>query len=327
LGLDKDNNGVCQNLTIKISYNEIGEISRISIENLYASGKIINFDLNLLEYQDSLRKAQLKEDSSYMDFSSIHTLIGNLLNTAKMDNFHIAGKLNLKLGSLNTPLNADIEADIRVQESKTYARIQILKFPLIPKVNTGLLGAGSRNIYAYYAPGITGDDEHPSHMYLRTVDDPLIGRTKTNDSCYAGSYFSDINHILDFILSKMLGLNEDTVGNLLNGDSSSNEPKEFENIFTSPSEGFVFNGSEEGEHSWDLSIRLGKLLGTSLLGDLSANIGANGNGTFSSLNVKLPILSILTVNLPVSLDGTEISSSNRNDYNSFISSYSGSVVA
>ena len=343
LGFDKNEDGAYENLVVTIGYDGLGKIASLGLNGLKIGGKAINAEIAPQEFKEEKMSPTLSHTMKFMDLSSLDTLVSDLITTATQSDFHIYdGTIGVKLLGLDA-LTIHMSADIHVQGNKTYAMIKgslnLIGGTLIRVNGAGTKHdkSGNRVLTLYYAPGTWNDINNPGHLYLHTEDTYKTGGflgigakevTDVADKCYDENYLKDSENLIDFLMADLLNCSDSIVNKVKDaisgGKNEDSAPLEFENLFTSMDDGFLYKENSSG-HSWDVNIDLGII--NSALGELGLSISANNKGIFTGLTGSTSIIAIIEVNLEASLSSKAISDSDRNSYNSYISSYQGEIIA
>lgn len=155
LGLTKDESKETFTLTLSYDYDEAKNmqvIKGIEVENLYYNDELIEFKINLEDYDESLetsKEYRLPASDDYLDFSDIAVLLRFGINTSKVNDWHLTGKVgvSLALGSWDI-MEEIVTVDIKINniKGKVQAIIELPDVPIIKGVN----GAKDSSSQSYY---------------------------------------------------------------------------------------------------------------------------------------------------------------------------------
>ena len=159
-----------KDMTVTLELNE-GKLSAISLTNIYtgvANGEYFNLGI---EFATFAGVPSVAEADKYIDLSGSSDLLKAFVNSSTLNDFHIQGKINLKLLGMEGLVTLDVDARIKVAESGDItAAVTLSNYPLIGLVNgsntngVGMVGFAERfrTITIYYKDG---------YFYLKTFDE------------------------------------------------------------------------------------------------------------------------------------------------------------
>lgn len=166
LAVDLEGKGAVGEIKIVLNKDENGKsrIDRISISNLSVAGKMINIEINMSE---SISEAfdYLAENPAdkHIDFSGANELINALLNTSELNDYEIAGNLNINGNLIGIDINWKVPLNIKVkldENRKPEVMAVVGEIPTLIGVNNdvpyefGDTESGSgRMLYVYYKDG------------------------------------------------------------------------------------------------------------------------------------------------------------------------------
>lgn len=296
-------NSITQNgndYVIELSGAFLKENTSLDVSNLYLiikcdsnhrlsgiafNGKILDYTLNLsldlTTYSTSYKG--LTKDSSYFDFSDMGVLVKYLLNTAGKDDFTLSGKIHIDiLGDLKLQGYAHIE-EVDGNE-KVYAKAVISDIPWIITVSEKLTAWDNRTFTIYFTDDeVYLDVDCKKNGWLSSYDISKHIRLTLSD------FFNDIGY---YLLNYGFGIKESIV------DGSSLFESDRDIDLSKLLKTYSYSSDTP---SWNMSINMNELTGTSLISDLDVSIEGN-NGLMRSIYASMDIISILTINFNAQVD-------------------------
>ena len=271
INLDNDNNFI--GLGIKASLNSYSFDIDLGISE--ASENTINWN-------------RLVKNSSYYDFSELKTLTEYLFNTATNKNFHIEGTVDV---SLLSPF--DIIVDINIsEEGETVAKVQFKDIPYF----IGLTSI-SRNSTIYVVEKKVNGEMNRDIYIETTHKDHLLSSKKTDRVKLTTEEFT--NNIVYYLVNYTLGLTID----VSSASGSSNNNIDYSSIL----KGFNYS-TKNNIPTWDLTLDVGELAGTSALNDANVKISGtdiNGSRYLNHITASLGIISILSADIDATITSFE----------------------
>ena len=271
---------------------ESADLDYINISNLKLGDKEVTVNVDFKKYQTNLDETRLNQFDTYMDFSTIKTLLVLGLNTSKFNYYHFTGKLDLSLPVPNFLLklfggnitDIGLDAKIKNDHGDVTVAISLTDIPIISGTLFNLNGVDgykstdSRNAYIYYKH--YEDSEKTDYWYINRQDvvtekgeavsglifkkyryyeyDYQVSRKCTNE------YFLD--NIVDILIKDILGIsNQDILDKINESSESDSSAIKYEEILSS------YNYSES-KHEFDIGIDMKALTGMSLFNDLAVTI-------------------------------------------------------
>ena len=224
------------NPTIRIRYSA-DAIQGLDIIDLNVNGTYINASINLLDFnQETYENYKLKEDTSYIDLSTISKLVEEALETSKYSYYHMKGTIDFELDSsllnwlTDVVGNKTLKTDVQVNtwEGRTKVLAQVTDIPVILGLssNHSLLGC-SKESYLMFdnlddsAAGIgqTGI----FHIYRQDMWKELgFFTTNTKYANYYSKYETPymLKNIITILMGDMMGFEGSIMSMLTNIESS-----------------------------------------------------------------------------------------------------------
>lgn len=279
-------------LHLYINLDNDNNFTGLGIEVSLNSSYSFDIDLGISEANENTiswnRLDKNNSDSPYYDFSELKTLTEYLFNTATNKNFHIEGTVNV---SLLSPF--DIIVDINVSdEGETVAKVQFKDIPYF----IGLTSI-SRNSTIYVVEKKVNGEMNRDIYIETTHKDHLITSKKTDRVKLTTEEFT--NNIVYYLVNYTLGLTID----VSSASSSSNNKIDYSSIL----KGFNYS-TKNNIPTWDLTLDVGKLAGTSALNDANVKISGtdiNGSRYLNHLTANLGIIGILSADIDATVTSFE----------------------
>lgn len=276
---------------------EDAKLSSISLSGNVSSSTQIDIKLTLQNYNDNWQYLDISNREAYTDYSEIKTLVECVFKTAELDYFDITGSLKLTAVSIlnwNLPLTCKIKIN---EDERVQAYIEIKDIPIL-----GSLLWGSRNSKIY----VDQDD-----VYIYAQSSGTLLHNETVDIRVTAEEFK--KNILYYLCNVILGLSESTTGLF---PTSGNDNVDYARVLNS----YGYNPSPVP--TWDISLNMQELTGSSSMNNLSATIKANSDKYMNSVAAKMSIGSSifsLDINLNASLINIG-SSINFDFFNNYVAS-------
>lgn len=208
--------GLDDTFTLKVNYSYNEEVSASTIKSLQIIGlnfgnEEINFELSLLNFDDTLESTRLPLYDDYLDFSEIKTLLELGINTSKVNDWHLKSLFHINMnvpivGDINIPVDIDIK--IKNIKGKIKAIIDIPEVPLITFVNKSSTDV-SRSASFYLDNGF---------IYGNRIDVVKKSIFNSTQLTYQKTLRTTLQGFMDnaitYLCSYALGLN-DTILNLI----------------------------------------------------------------------------------------------------------------
>lgn len=271
--------------------------------------------------------------NSFTDYSSLSNLLDAVLNTFTLgvdeeneqyeSTYHVTGKISLSvLSKINFDVNADFYISVDGTNVKIIGNLDLPIFEVLNSKNsssstagtiwngiTTVLGSGDeeghRYVSLYY--WASGNDDAGGVMLIDRFDhyhgkEQSIITKATSDSwqevrvLLTGEEFG--SDLLGYLLKDIFGFNSWIMDQIGSTESSSSSALHGEDIVKS----FAFTNSSTSP-KWNLTLGVGALANTSLLGDVKLQIGGMniGNGNYALAEVStaedLSILSVIKASL------------------------------
>lgn len=238
-------------------------------------GYVIDLDISISEATSNTH-TRLTYNSSYIDFSSIDTLVDYLFNTAKNNDYTLNGKINLDLLDIVSLSDIDLKAEVKLEDGTdnkkhAYGKIEISNI-VIPLVAESDWDKRTFNIYL--------TDEEVI-LFVHTEKEGKEG------SIFNRKYFTTHNYksmrltmeqfssdIAYYLVNYGLGVKTGTIfGKSLDmrNQSTSEHIVDYSKILTN----YSYQLDTNNNPSWNIGISLKELTGVSVLSDLDASISAS----------------------------------------------------
>lgn len=295
-------------ITLKLDNNH-------QFEGIAFKGKLMDFDINLSldleEYDDNY--TGLTKDSSYYDFSDMNYLVEYLLNTASKDDFDLSGKLNVKIfHSSLIKLGVDLNSYVHIDKDeegneKVYVKLTLSNIPYVPIASEKLIGWTERTFNIYFT-----DDE----VYLDLVCyyNGITSIDSYNISKHTRLTLEDfLDNILYYLVNYGLGIKESIFDGSTYTTDSDNEI-ELSKLLSSYS-------FDESIPSWNLSINMDELTGTSIFDDLDVVISGDQSKLMKSLDVTSEIISIIDLNFDADVNNYDYDEARFNNILTYLANH------
>ncbi len=210
------------NVSITFSKNSNDDIvlNTLTLSNIDLDNSLLSVTLTLKEYDVSYDAKALVEDSSFIDFTSVTTLIDFVSQTINSKYYHASGVVRAYIGDGLASMSIELDLKVRTGADGTEIVAQFNDIPIIPGVNPGWsdsidISSKNRNATLYMC------DKTKSY-YIMRKDSFTFGHTKWEwIKCDEDFFLDNIGYL---ITKQMLWLNTeitDDMGFSKPGTSSS----------------------------------------------------------------------------------------------------------
>lgn len=293
-----------EDLTIRVNFKVNGEtknLESLQIIDLHLNdtlgNKIVNFTLKIKDFDDQ-KLAPLNVNDTYMNFSSIATLLSFAIDTTELNSYHLKAKINADLGKLTL---ADIELDFYIEvigeDTRVYGIIPDVPYIIIASndMNTDVASEFVFEPSKHY--DISSDDSIGGYFHiLRSEKHNGIFNRNFEQYYYRCTTSAFTDDIMNYLLVCMLDFNVDIVNAIGKIDLKSSSEPVYEEMFTS--NGFNYIG-DANSSEWDVEMNLDKLTGISVLNQIKAQI--YGGKVINEANQEKFYLNKIHANLNVSV--------------------------
>ncbi len=301
--------GIDTSFDLVINYNALAsdgsEVLRgLEIRDLVIDSSIFNFQITLVEFDESLENNRLDPMAVYYEFDSLILLLRLGLNTAIYDHYQLSGSAYVKAKILLFDIDFNLPISIRIVNDggSLTAAIDIESIPALKFINNNAPSRTtitSRKASIYYEDGsiyimrieeqerktgifITKTEYYTYKEYARTTLNGFF-----DNAIY---YFCDL--ILDF---------SDTIMNEINknsGDTSNDTIIKYENILTD----YSYNSNSDRPF-FNLGINIAELAQDEMFGPLTAKIYVDQeNNRLDSLDATISLfIGPITIDLGANL--------------------------
>ena len=299
------------NLALRIRYNA-ERLLGLDVIDLTLGDTKINVSINLLDFnQETYENYKLKEDTSYIDLSTISKLVEEALETSKYSYYHMKGTIDFELDSsllnwlTDVVGNKTLKTDVQVNtwEGRTKVLAQVTDIPVIVGLssNHSLLGC-SKESYLMFdnlddsAAGIgqTGI----FHIYRQDMWKELgFFTTNTKYANYYSKYETPymLQNIITILMGDMMGF-EGSIMNMLTNIESSGGQIHYEQIIKDYSyqSGYqltnaYYNGGQKASvDKYYFAIDVGELAQNDDLQTLSVTVYAR-DGKLCGIDINMQL--------------------------------------
>lgn len=261
------------------------KVQGLRLENFVYDKYTIDASITLIDYNDA-KVAQLTEDSTFMTFDGLKTLVKFGIKTSRLTTYHLTATANFGFtDSSLINLGADLDFYLYVVEKTVKVSGYITGIPLNVLANTSWVPGGSRDVTFFYEPpanGLTG-----GNIYLKAVNTYNLRPFHKTDTTYSKEYAPYVvENILTFLCDDILSLHSSYVSSIKDKTTTSGkQPIVIENVLNS----FSSTESTDGSATWTLSLNLGVLANNTTLKNLDVTLGGNTDGYLASADIKMGI--------------------------------------
>ena len=255
--------------------NEVKQLASLQIENLKLNetlgNKIVNLKVTVNDFVEN-KELPLDLNDTYMDFSSVATLIQFGIDSTELNFYHLKGKVSLHSERLEfVDAQLDFYIEVNGESTKVYGRL-----PNIPKViilSEDFLNSNVGSEFVFESAkhyDINSDDSIGGYFHiLRSEDHHGLFNRNFEQYYYRATSKGFLDNIVGYLLSSLLNFNYDLVGVIgkINLDSTSGATN-VEDMFKT--DGFKYRVGANDESIWDVGINLDKVSGISALQSLDA---------------------------------------------------------
>lgn len=334
--------GIDGSINLVINYDPYGVleddnpiIKSIEINNFEFNGNVMNFVLELKDFDESLASTRLDPSLSYYNFSDIKILLELGINTQKYNYYELSGHLNLMMSFIGIDAyDKNIPLIIKVRNDHGSVDLEI-NMPDIP-----VIGIVNGN------PDYTSTDSREASIYYR---DNMIYMTR-HDVCKNGifgiyryydyyltsscevSYFFD--NAIEYLCKHLLGLKDFVYNQIVSSSTPSGDQQiHYEKLLTNFEYVNTVDGSGNPLVYFDFGINISELAHNNDLKSLSLRVYEDTNKKeMSRLLANLSIQVGITINLNLDIGLTENTSIELTDANklvnidAFIAAHSGDAI-
>ena len=298
--------GLNGDLTVRINFKGNNTSSDQSIESLEIinlrlgkddSVKTINLKISLLDYDSAeIAASSVNRNDNFVALDGLKTLISMGINTTELNYFHLNGTVELNLYNIITP-TLDVSAYVKIVGEKVWVYGIITGMPVVlPIVGIGSISEDyqvtiysqkltSEFTFVTYSEEENPDNKVGGYFDIKRTYQQIGGITgsvkKTSIHHYRATSDYFLDHIVEYLMGKLLGLSNNVIDKL--GNLSSNEekaPGDYANLFTS--KGFSVTGNTA--HTINAGINLKGLTNVSELSDMNIKIVGKQVGEKELLN-------------------------------------------
>lgn len=300
LGLDKT-------ISLEIDYqtdeeNSVSTLKSVKISNLALDDSTISFNINLLDFDNTLDSSRLDPYDQYLDFSDIKVLLELGINTSKFNYYHFTSNVSLVLNGLlgSDLITYELPIDIKIRNDKGNVKVAV-EFTNIPiksliNPNDDYYSEKERSASVYYA-----DDTVYVHRTEQVRTKAILGIGYGDFHTYSlsrtcdTSYFFD--NILEILLGDILGM-KSTYLNLIEKSTSNSESSQihYEKLLND----FVYN---KASSYFYFDINIAELAHDDSLTLLTAKVYSDSTtNQLTGLDVHMTISVGLKIQLDLSLN-------------------------
>ena len=319
LGMEKD-----ISLCVNLKDTDEGEkhLKGISIDGLEFSGKTINMEINLEDFDASF-VSPVNKAATFMDFSQVKVLLDFGINTTKLNYYHLTAKAKVKLSVLDV-INVDLDFHIMVDGKTTKVYGYIPKVPWITDIVSNHTATCSMNSELVFEP----TEDIGGKFHIVANKDYWLKDTVTYWQSDSDNF---VENIIQYLICDMLDIRENISDSITNSSVSTEKARDpnFAKMFTK--DGFKYSKNEStGVNTWNIGLNLNEIVGNDTLGELKLKLNGKDtetSGLFTDASVELGIASILTVAADIKLENPNFSvktwpSNIEANYNKVLSWYS-----
>jgi len=287
-----DGHDIVVYLPLGTSSSNTDEVKGLRLENFVYQKYTINVDLSLNAYNDTV-VTSLTEDSSYVNFSSLKTLVKFGIKTSYLTSFHLSAKMTIDT-LIKTIPNIPVDFYLSVVDKTVKVSGHFRNIPLYDIFNNdakwGLLDTLStkayRNVDFYYQAPASGGNG--GNIYLYEYNHlPVSGDTTVVKKVYA-PYF--VENILKYLLVDILNVKAKYASSIVSTSATGfKSPITIEKVLNS------YTFTDGTTPSFGLSLNTAVLANNDQLGNMDLTINTNTAGYLAgmsfSLAINIPILS------------------------------------
>ena len=299
LGMEKD-----ISLCVNLKDTDEGEkhLKGISIDGLEFSGKTINMEINLEDFDASF-VSPVNKAATFMDFSQVKVLLDFGINTTKLNYYHLTAKAKVKLSVLDV-INVDLDFHIMVDGKTTKVYGYIPKVPWITDIVSNHTATCSMNSELAFEP----TEDIGGKFHIVANKDYWLKDTVTYWQSDSDNF---VENIIQYLICDMLDIRENISDSITNSSVSTEKARDpnFAKMFTK--DGFKYSKNEStGVNTWNIGLNLNEIVGNDTLGELKLKLNGKDtetSGLFTDASVELGIASILTVAADIKLENPDFS--------------------
>ncbi|MGM9873925.1 MAG: hypothetical protein ACI31G_03275 [Bacilli bacterium] len=334
--------GLDGSFNIVINYDPYGILEddnpilkSFEINDLEISGSVMNFKLELKDFNPELESTRLDPSLSYYNFSDIKILLELGINTQKYNYYELSGKVNLNMSFIGIDAyNKDIPIVIKIRNDHGNVDLEI-NMPNIPIIsiingNPDYTSTDSREASVYYRDGMI-------YMYRHDVcKNGLFGIYRYYDyyltSNCDSSYFFD--NIIEYLCKHLLGLKDLVYSQIVSSSvSGSDEQIHYEKLLTNFEYVNTTDGSGNQLVYFDFGINISELAHNEDLKSLTLRVYEDTSKNEMSrliANLSIQVGITININLDVSLtDNSSVELTEENklvNIDNYLSTYGGNAT-
>lgn len=302
--------------------DDVKQLAGLEIIDLKLSedlgSKIINLKVDIDEF-DSERELPLNLNDTYMNFSSLATLVQFGIDSTELNCYHLTAEVLLNLAVIDVAkLNLDFYIEVDGENTKVYGQ-----FPNIPYIivasNDAFTDVNSEFLFEpskHYDAGSSDNIGGYFHIVRNEAHAGILSQT-FQQYYYRSTSRGFLDNIVGYLLTSVLDFRYsliEKIGNI-NLDTTAGVA-DYEHMFQN--DGFVYSEPAAGKSKWDVKMNLDKVSGISALKSLDASLSGsvqkNGKGEdrhyLNALDGTLVIkASIVTINVDAKIRLEDIDSS------------------
>ena len=292
---------VVEDMKIRLNFetkNDSKQLKSLQIIDLKLNetlgNKIVNCTITVEDF-DKEKEVPIDLNATYMNFSSLATLLEFAIDTTELNTYHLTADVRVKLGSVLDLVTVKLDFYIEVlgENTRVYGRFIDIPYVLIASndanadVNTEFLFEPAKHYSA------TSDDTIGGYFHiLRTEDHKGWFDRNFEQYYYRSTSKGFLDNILDYLLGGCLDFKYSIIDTLGGLNLNSSSTPVYENMFNE--NGFV-DVSDASSYGWALDLNLGALTGITAFNTLQATIKGSKVGEKSYLNSLEGYLPIRTL--------------------------------
>lgn len=292
---------VVEDMKIRLNFetkNESKQLKSLQIIDLKLNetlgNKIVNCTITVEDF-DKEKEVPIDLNATYMNFSSLATLLEFAIDTTELNTYHLTADVRVKLGSVLDLVTVKLDFYIEVlgENTRVYGRFIDIPYILIASndanadVNTEFLFEPAKHYSA------SSDDTIGGYFHiLRTEDHKGWFDRNFEQYYYRSTSKGFLDNILDYLLGGCLDFKYSIIDTLGGLNLNSSTTPVYENMFNE--NGFV-DVSDASSYGWALDLNLGALTGITAFNTLQATIKGSKVGEKSYLNSLEGYLPIKTL--------------------------------
>ena len=294
-------------INIRVNFTEEDKIDSLEIINLGLSGKKLNLNIQLKEF-DNQKQSKINRTDSFIDLSTISLLLKFGLNTTKNDYYHLNADIGIhsKHGVIDMDFSAEVFIVIKNEYVKIYGILPDLKITSVAQDYAPLVTSYMKSEFTfetYSDDDINKENGVGGYFDIKTTKKSWGVVSVKHYRATSAEFIKDEN-LMTYLLNDLLfirDLTTDAIGAIsLNSNNEEKEAGNFTNALTDT--GFNYN---EASNKWTIGLNLNELIGIDALKTIEATIYGSEYENLKKLDVKLNIQALfvsLDVNATITLD-------------------------